>query len=1085
MLKFIVGKPASGKTYQAVEVIKELCKNNKKSILLVPEQFTFENERLLLKKLGDNAALYTSVLSFSRLCDDVGRVSGGIAGRLLSDADKIIFMSRALKSCANNLKLWGKYTSSISFAKTMLDTVGEFRINAITPQDLLTVAESSKPTLAAKLRDIATIYEEYNILLGEKFIDPADRLTKLYYLLENSDFFKGKTVILDSFKGFTGQQYLILERIISKAEDVYVCFTDNIQNNSKYGLFANIRIATEKIKNIAKKYSVEISESLILEESRYNSQDLKKLENFLSTSVKENVTEDDIKIIGCSNKFAEGDYCARTIRKMVREKGYRYRDFVIIARDADTYTDAVTTACEQNGVSVFYDKRVPISSFPVATAINFAIKALNFNTEDILNFNKTGLGTLNNNEIYILQNYAYLWNVNGELWNKEWDMNPAGFKTDNYRAAVNVSLETINKLRIKAIAPLLKFQKAFNYSAENRVRAIVVLMNDCDFSKKLTLLAQNKILEYSQFSADVLKQSYDAYINILDSLAVCYGDRNISDSEFSDSLNLAVSLSSVGVIPQMLDQVIFGSADRIRPSRPKVAFILGANQGVFPKSISNNGVFNVAERKALLESKLPIADNSVYTAIDEEFLVYSNLCCPSDKLYISYSNATITGETLEPSSFIQNIKESLSVPFDTEPKKLIDVENMPETENSLFTEYCRRTNLTDKANLGQLIENSNNKERLNTLLSSIEKTSKSIKPETSNKLFGDNIRMSASKFDKFSSCRFAYFCRYGLGVEKMQSAEFNVMQRGTMIHYVLERLIDEYKDHFDDLLNEDLDLITDKFINEYLDSIPGYRTVENAKLSFMVSRLSRSLKEVVSHIAEEIVQSDFKPVSCEFKIGQREAEIPNLEFPYSKGNIRISGSIDRVDKFQNYIRIVDYKSGKKTFYLSDILVGLNMQMLIYLYAVTRGNGLKDNDAAGILYQPSSRDLKSKGIPMNGLIIEDTEIANAMDKSGVGKFAPKLVYTQKGELHSYCTSYIKPEDFSLIFDHIERIMSKTGDIIASGDFEPKPIKGKNGSPCTYCEFANLCGVDESEILSAPSLKNDELFDALREGDNDGI
>ena len=99
MLKFIVGKPASGKTYQAVEVIKELCKNNKKSILLVPEQFTFENERLLLKKLGDNAALYTSVLSFSRLCDDVGRVSGGIAGRLLSDADKLIFMSRALKSC--------------------------------------------------------------------------------------------------------------------------------------------------------------------------------------------------------------------------------------------------------------------------------------------------------------------------------------------------------------------------------------------------------------------------------------------------------------------------------------------------------------------------------------------------------------------------------------------------------------------------------------------------------------------------------------------------------------------------------------------------------------------------------------------------------------------------------------------------------------------------------------------------------------------------------------------------------------------------------------------------------------------------
>ena len=312
------------------------------------------------------------------------------------------------------------------------------------------------------------------------------------------------------------------------------------------------------------------------------------------------VTDNDIKIVSCANSFVEGDFCARTIRKMVREDGYRFKDFVIIARDADIYTESVSTACLRNGVSIFYDKRVPLNAFPVAAAVNFAIKSLSLNTEDILNFHKTGLGTLNQEEIYILQNYAYLWNIDGNIWEKAWDMNPAGFKTEDYKTS-DVSLDKLNELRIKAITPLTNFKKCFKFNAENRVKAIVNLMRECNFSEKLIELSKNEILEFSQFSSDVLKQSYDSYINILDSLARCYGENDITNTEFSESLTMAVSLSSVGVIPQMLDQVTFGSADRIRPSRPKVAFILGANQGVFPKNTFNNGVFNIAERKALLE----------------------------------------------------------------------------------------------------------------------------------------------------------------------------------------------------------------------------------------------------------------------------------------------------------------------------------------------------------------------------------------------------------------------------------------------------------------------------------------------------
>ena len=80
LLKFIFGRPASGKTYQILEKIKRQTKTGRQCVLIVPEQFSFESERAVLRALGDKAALGVTVTSFTRLCDEVGRYAGGIAG---------------------------------------------------------------------------------------------------------------------------------------------------------------------------------------------------------------------------------------------------------------------------------------------------------------------------------------------------------------------------------------------------------------------------------------------------------------------------------------------------------------------------------------------------------------------------------------------------------------------------------------------------------------------------------------------------------------------------------------------------------------------------------------------------------------------------------------------------------------------------------------------------------------------------------------------------------------------------------------------------------------------------------------------
>ena len=1088
MLKFIFGRPASGKTYNVLNTVKKLAESGKNTVLIVPEQFSFESERAVLKTLGDKAALNVSVMSFSRLCDEVGREVGGIAGVTITEADKIIFMNRALLSAADGLKIWRRYCHSVFFAKTMLDTIGEFKINTVTAEDLKKAAKETKShSLALKLHDIAVIYETYDALTGEQFIDPADSLTKLYRQLENCRFFRNKTVILDSFKGFTGQQFKIIDRILAQADDVIVSLTNDPELSGDYNVFMNIRAAAERIRKSAARFSVAEDKPLVLEKSYYNSKDMAALERLLAGGdFEKNQQCGDITLCAAASVSDEAEFAARTIRRLVRQKGYRYRDFVIIARDAEKYEESVYSACKLYGVPLFGDRREPLSAFPAAAAVNAALEfCLNPTSESILRFHKTGLGTLRTEEISALENYVYLWNIDSSLWQTDWTMDPRGFVSEDENKKDNkAELEKINSLRQKAVAPLYTFKEKFRGTAADMAKAVVELLEECNAAEKLSVLSESFKSEGAEFRSDVLKQSYDRYMKLLDSMAVCFGNREIKRQEFFEALSLSVSLDNVGVIPRMLDEVTFGAADRIRPSRPKVAIVLGANQGVFPKGLSSSGILGVTERKSLIELGIEIPDNQISSVIDENYLVYCNLCCPSDRLYISYANHSFSGEEMEPSAFLAEIAENLGAETVLEPQENLNGENLPETYESAYSQYCRRRLTADSETLKDALKGSREEEKIEYLSKMLSGAPQKISEETAEKLFGKNITMSASRFDTFRKCRFSYFCKYGLSAKRLKPAEFDVLQRGTIVHFVLEKIVGAYKKGVADLSEGEINSLVDKYINEYLDGISGYRAIETERSKFLVSRISCALKAVVLQLSREFAQSGFEPAYCELKIGNG-GEIPELKIPFDKGDINIVGSIDRVDEYNGYIRVIDYKTGTKSFKLPDILFGLNLQMLIYLYAVVRAGGKDDEKAAGILYMPSKRDLNDSGMAMNGLLRSEKDIVAAMDRDMQGEFVPKYSITNSGALDKRCTSFVSKEDFSDIFDYIEVLMKRTGDGILSGDIAVSPLDGRETPACKYCDYGAVCGWESAPCDKVPSLKNDEVINKIREGKTDGI
>ena len=96
MLRLVLSRASGGKTTYIHNRIKELvdcgCAGN--IILLVPEQYSFATERMMLETLGAAGACGVEVLSFTRLANSVfstlGHSGHGLLSALTAGAGGII-----------------------------------------------------------------------------------------------------------------------------------------------------------------------------------------------------------------------------------------------------------------------------------------------------------------------------------------------------------------------------------------------------------------------------------------------------------------------------------------------------------------------------------------------------------------------------------------------------------------------------------------------------------------------------------------------------------------------------------------------------------------------------------------------------------------------------------------------------------------------------------------------------------------------------------------------------------------------------------------------------------------------------------
>lgn len=1117
-IRFIYGRAGSGKSYYCFEDIRKRIHegSNRNLILLVPEQFSFQAEKNLIKTIGEKGILRAQVLSFRRMAEKVfNEVGGGIKNRI-NNSGKNMLLYKIIEENRNKLKTYKISAKTQGFIQLVSDVIEEFKKYNISPESLKENLDNiENKNLRSKLQDIEILFREFQDRLGSNYMDSEDILYILCQKLDSSDIFKDAEVWIDEFSTFTPQEYNIIEKIMCSAYRVNMTLCmdvlDEYSETESLDLFLPIRITEQKILQIAKENNINYSKPVSLKCSpcyRFkNSDELQHLQHFLFSypySEYKGFTE-DIKIFKALNKYTEIEYIARDIIKACRDKNIRFKDIAVITGELDEYENLIKAIFNQYDIPYFIDRKREITDNQIVILIISVIDILakGWSYESVFRYLKTGLLELEFDDIYLLENYVLANGIKGKKWLEE---EPWSFKIDygslKKDECEEEYLDRINSIRDKIRDPILKLSS--NIKGKKKGRYICEGLYDFLCELKIPEKIEKLIVEFRDNNrldkANEYNQIWDIVIDVLDQVVDVLGDESFGMEIFSQVLSIGFSQYEIGVIPPALDQVLVSNVTRIRSYNINALYVAGVNDGMFPVTMTSEGIFTDQDREELKERGLEIAPNMRSKIFEEQYLIYATLTMVDKYLTLTYSISDEEGKSKRPSIVISMIKKLF--PKLSEKSNLLDVSECEEEIESVNSPRATfnvlisnmRKNLGHKKNIDSFWVdvykwykgNDIWSKRLEIILDAFYYNNEMKISDLAKvrRLYGKHINMSASRLEKFAQCPFSYFIQYGLEVKDRKIYGLNNPDLGSFMHGVLEKfsiMLKEKNLTWENVNEEFCRENVKGLIDNLLNDKPNYVLNSSKRYKHVTDNIKEILVRSVWIIARHMKKGEFIPRAYELSFGGK-GDFPPVLIELDSGEkISLTGKVDRVDTAKDdittYVRIIDYKSGSREFKLSDVYYGFQLQLLIYLDAILAelDEIIKSKSIpAGVLYfKLENPILKTKGdisdqeieeriiksLKMNGLFLNEANVVKKMDTSMEKDSDVISVSIKKdGNLSKAKSSLATREQFELLRKYVKNTIGELCKKILAGNIEITPYKNKNKSGCNYCEYSAICQFD---------------------------
>ena len=1092
MLRLYLGRAGSGRTSYILSVLGEMAERGEGgNILIVPEQYSHDCERALAA-LGDRVCLYAQALSFTRLAVRVSAQTGGMARPALDAGGRTLAMSRAFMAVSSRLKVYDVGGRRPDFIRALLAAYDELKSAGAGADAMSAASERLGGTLGRKLSDLALIFEAFEAVKETAGLDMRDRLERLAEDIGKSDIGLTGRVFVDGFTDFTGQELRILGELMRKGADVTVTLTCPDIGERDLLFLPGVRTANALLHR-ARELGVP-TEIRRFEEVPGRDPALRYLERNLFNYAAPGFGGDAsaVSVIHAGAMSEECAAAAARVLELVRN-GTRFRDIAVVSPQWPAYAPILACVFDSYGIPAARTEMSDILEKPVMAHLTAALDSIGSNWDyvNMFRYLKTGLVEIAPEDRDLLENYVLKWNIRGEgMWSRPWVMAPEGY-SDGVSEGQRELLERINAVRERVARPLtaLSGKLAAAGSAVEKVRAVYEFMEETELYGILEEKAQALSLAGRAELAGEYRQLWDIIVGALEQFAAILGDAAIGTEEFVRLLKLVLGQYKVGVIPSSVDSVRAGDMARIRARGVRHLIVLGATDDALPARSEDGGLFTDRERERLCEQGIETLDDREMKLARELAGVYAALTVPTDSLTLTYP---------EPArgSYILTRLERLFGTAQTRPgEEIFTAAPGPCFELAAFD---------GGETAGRARSWFEEKEEWRGKLSAVERAANAprgqLSRQVARELYGGKMRLSASKIDKYYSCRYAYFLQYGLGARPRDEAALDAPEAGTFMHFVLERTARQVKSMggFRAVTEADVRRMAAGFAQEYADGRLGGLENKSGRFRYLFGRLTRAAQQVAVTMYQDLRESDFTPMDFELRFAP-DGELPPVET--GEGDT-VVGAVDRVDGWVKdgklYLRVVDYKTGKKTMDLRDVINGVGLQMLIYLFALEREGARRygmEIVPAGVLYSPardelarSDRDLegeelekaRQKLVRYSGLILADAEVMEAMEH-GSRKRLPVTVSSRTGEVRG---GIADAEQLGKLSRVVDRLIDEMSREIRAGSITANPyLRGRVESACAFCKFHDACrftdGRGGESFRRASSIRTADIWKKIEE------
>lgn len=998
---------------------------SQKHIIITPDKSSLYYERKLFEILNEDSFFDVATTTLSRFANNVV----GKGNNILSKQGGILIVKRILLENKDKLISFNKSSELIGFAGNLFETICMFKSCNIHPSQIEDVMSQ---TLNNKLKDIKLVYEKYEEYLKEDYTDSFNRLN-LCALKINKELFNNTNFYFIGFDDFTKQGYQIIEKLIKSANSVSISTTfakkDGVKNN--YNIYLNN--IYYNIIDLAKLCGVNCDtieiENNLPKEKKFLSEQI-----FAHKTNKYNDKQEFVELIKYNDINDEIKNTALNIKYNIINSKLRFKNFAVVVSDLNKYKTLIKDNFSDVGISYFLDESKKLKDTLLSRFVSNLISILNRPTKfNVINFLKSSLLNIKSN--IVDKYYAYIDKY--EPFGKDL-LNQQDFEVGKY---LSIILSKMNKEED---------------SVENLLNNVKEILTELEFEKLIDNLMKkyhdnNDIKNYRE-----LNQSYNKIvkifneINVLNNYKCTYNELNKFYDLFAENTNIVVP-------PVVADAVFITDLNCINLNNIDYVYYLGFNEGLAPHYSVDSGIITDDEiMKMPLKSRLNPTINVINKRL--KFKLFELMFVANKKAIISYPTKSIDGEMF-PNNLITNLQVIYGIENIINGSNYIDLVNNNlinfDAENFAYNNFSKVVAMDNFVKLLKYWDNySDNKNYIKTL-STLGKLigdntfienmmyENNIEPLKVN-LFLQKNKVGISEIERFNICPYMHFMDYGLKLKPSEKNDFSAIDLGNIIHEFAKQAI--FRLNEDNISREILDNILKNEDYKYL--------TQNKRNNFVIKALYDEVERILKVLKYQQNLSSFIT---------KNAELP-FNFKICKLNdkdIYLTGVVDRIDTFENGIRIIDYKTGNISFKnYGEIGYGNKIQVVVYLSALSKE---KDVKPLGALYLPISNafaESKSEDLyQMEGIVENSLETLLAFDKNlssvSYSSNIINLNTTTKGVISAnnfYKNMCLNSEDMVKLCDYVLTLVKETILKINSNIISANPI---DSDSCRYCEYRSIC------------------------------